>query len=112
MVFVDSILKCYIDIPFDYGSVHIRLIGVRIHVISTSSLFHYVVSGIIKSATLRLIDDASGGPISWSIFSVEHPASYQTLVFCPSPIVLVVFSSSRFRPHKMLHHPCEHAFDG
>ena len=32
---MDSILKCYIDIPFDCGSVHIRLIGVRIHVIST-----------------------------------------------------------------------------
>ena len=31
---MDSILKCYIDIPFDCGSVHIRLIGVRIHVIS------------------------------------------------------------------------------
>ena len=34
MVSVDSILKCYIDIPFNCGSVHIRLIGVRIHVIS------------------------------------------------------------------------------
>ena len=33
---MDSILKCYIDIPFDCGSVHIRLICVRIHVISLS----------------------------------------------------------------------------
>ena len=35
---MDSILKCYIDIPFDCGSVHIRLIGVRIHVISSVKL--------------------------------------------------------------------------
>ena len=46
---MDSILKCYIDIPFDCGSVHIRLIGVRIHVISIiiSLIFSFLPDQII-----------------------------------------------------------------
>ena len=46
---MDLILKCYSDIPFDCGSVHIRLIGVHIHVISVvdGSAVHEHVPGSI-----------------------------------------------------------------
>ena len=48
MVSLDLILKCYVDIPFDCSTVHIRLIAVRIHVISARDK---------KTSPLNKVDD-------------------------------------------------------
>ena len=79
---MDSILKCYIDIPFDCGSVHIRLIGVRIHVISQTILrcgaAEEIVTHIIFECPPALQTwELSSMPSNSEIFSV--PSIYANM---------------------------------
>ncbi|CAA7035331.1 unnamed protein product [Microthlaspi erraticum] len=63
-----------------------------------------------KFATIQFADSSVAGPVGLCHVVVDNQASYQMLVFLPSPMALPRFSRSMFLPIKMPFQPCDAAW--